>query len=172
MSHLPHLRPSTVEHLRLTLRAREALCRAGNRVIVDSGSLVGQRVTEHSPSIDGTYSVEIISPPPGIVVCLIGISSQAPGWRPEDGEQHRGLRLDDEPPYPGEWPAGTVPWWEIGEWVPCPTCGAALLWCEAGFVPGWRICLSGHASQLSGDGKRAKRHAAQDASTLLATKGI
>ncbi|MDE3097253.1 MAG: hypothetical protein KGK07_14790 [Chloroflexota bacterium] len=71
--------------------------------------------------------------------------------------------MPHEPPYPGEWPEGKgITWWERDMWTPCPTCGAALLWCEAGAVPGWRICLAGHACQLADDGRSAKRHAAHD----------
>ncbi len=73
-----------------------------------------------------------------------------------------GLRLQSEPAYPGEW-AGVVcvAWWERGDWVPCPHhgCGAPLVWYEAGYVPGYRICLWGHHAQLSRDGRRATEKA-------------
>lgn len=65
-----------------------------------------------------------------------------------------------------------TPRYDRGAWMGCPTCGAALLWCEAGFVPGWRICLGGHAVQLSEDGRVATRHPEQDAATLRSTRPL
>lgn len=35
-------------------------------------------------------------------------------------------------------------------------CGAALVWYEAGYVPGYRICLAGHHAMLTGDGSTAR----------------
>ncbi len=96
-------------------------------------------------------------PPAGLVVVAISGSSEL------------GVRLEDEPEYPGECPAA---WWSLGAWVGCPACGFALLWCEAGFVPGWRVCLAGHAVQLAGNGRSAVWHAAQDGATLRATRPI
>ena len=139
---LPHIGPTVIERLRLTVPAREAIEAAGNRVTVDA--------TPDGPR----YTVNLVRPPPGLVVVAISGTSEI------------GIRRADEPEYPGECPAA---WWDIGQWVPCPTCGHALLWCEAGFVPGWRICLSGHASQLSADGRTAERHPGQDAATVRAT---
>lgn len=48
------------------------------------------------------------------------------------------LRLADEPPFPGEI-ANPDMWMEV-ELTPCPKCGAALVWYEAGYVPGYRVC--------------------------------
>lgn len=165
---LPHLVPNVITDLRLTIPAREALERAGNPV-APAGTLTAPArwTPPHPDRVDvlpyPTYAVELIAPPRGLVLVCIGHREA----------QHYGVRCDNEPPYPGEWPDQQgVAWWERGNWTPCPTCGAALLWCEAGFVPGWRICLSGHASQLSSDGRSAKRHAKQDASTLRTTRPL
>lgn len=58
-------------------------------------------------------------------------------------------------PEPATEPAG-IAWHEFGAWVPCPTCGAALVWYEAGYVPGYRVCVRGHHAQLSADGRSAR----------------
>jgi len=50
---------------------------------------------------------------------------------------HLGLRMEIEPEYPNEEPPM---WWERADWLPCPECGAALVWYEAGYVPGYRVC--------------------------------
>lgn len=142
---LPHLLPPSYE-VRLTIPAREALERAGNAI-------------DRPPSVAGLPVVTVRSPPPGLIVVIADVL----------GEQSTAVRTAEEPAWPREFEAG---WALRGQWVPCPTCGAALLWCEAGFVPGWRICLSGHAVQLAADGRSGKRHAKQDAATLRATKPL
>lgn len=48
------------------------------------------------------------------------------------------LRLGNEPPFPGERPNPDM-WLEV-DLTPCPKCGAALVWYEAGHVPGYRVC--------------------------------
>lgn len=122
----------TYTNYRMTIPVREALRRAGNEVVTaGAGDL---------------YAVTLRSPPAGIVDCLIG----------NHADQHRGLRMHDEPPYPGEWPRGGVAWHEQGQWTPCPKCGGALVWYEAGYVPGYRICTAGHHVQLSADGRSAR----------------
>lgn len=143
--HLPHLVPPTYE-ARLTIPAREALLRAGNTI-------------DRPPMAAGLPVVTLHSPPPGLIVVMADVM----------GEQSIAVRTTGEPPWPHEFDAA---WHERGAWIPCPTCGAALLWCEAGFVPGWRICLSGHAVQLAEDGRSGKRHAKQDAATLRATRQL
>lgn len=96
--------------------------------------------------LDGDWRVMLRRPPAGLVLVLVG----------ERAEQRLGLRIEREPRYPGEWPASAVAWHERGCWTPCPVCGAALVWYEAGYVPGYRICLSGHHSRLSADGRSAR----------------
>src|SRR5438105_4031429 len=49
---------------------------------------------------------------------------------------HIGLRLDVEDQYPIEFPD----YWAQVDFTPCPQCGAPVVWYEAGFVPGYRVC--------------------------------
>ena len=132
--------------LRLTIPAGEALVRAGHRV-ESTGAAVYLaaiyqvcRVTLSGRSMPDSL----------IVLCLIGHGS----------EQHRGLRLAIEPAYPDEWSAssGAIHWHERGEWLPCPTCGAPLVWYEAAYVPGYRVCTARqhHHSILAADGRSAR----------------
>lgn len=146
---LSHLAPPVYGGLRLTIPAREALAAAGNRVDPGGADAYGRE----------RWIVTLVRPPASLVLVLIG----------HGAEQHRGLRTDDEQAYPGEWTDG-ITWWERGGWIPCPDCGHALLWCEAGFVPGWRICLAGHAVQLAEDGRSAGRMPGHDRATLAATR--
>lgn len=135
----------TYEGLRLTIPAREALERAGNRVIVGRGVDVADPRSRW-PVYDVTLTGKV---PDGLVLALIG----------NGHDQHRGLRTQDEEPYPLEWPAGQgIAWYERGEWVPCPAprCRRALVWYEAGYVPGYRVCTRGHHVQLSSDGRSAR----------------
>lgn len=46
------------------------------------------------------------------------------------------LRMEDEPEYPQENPDI---WLQV-DWTPCPVCGAPVVWYEAGYVPGYRVC--------------------------------
>lgn len=128
-------------HLRLTIPVREAL-EAHHNIVT--------RITTSSDSSDDWYSVRLSGiVPKGIVECLIDDNQQ----------QYRGLRLIHEPKYPGEWAEEeAIAWWERGAWVPCPVrrCGRALVWYEAGYVPGYRVCTRGHHVQLSQDGRSAK----------------
>ncbi len=123
--------------IRLTIPAREALERAGNSI-------------DRPPSATGTPIVELRRPPRGrdrlVIVALIGSTDTA-------------ARMEDEPRWPGECDATTC---VRGEWVPCPhpRCGRALVWYEAGYVAGYRICLRGHHAQLSPDGRSATRRRA------------
>jgi endogenous inhibitor of DNA gyrase (YacG/DUF329 family) len=126
------VQPPVYDGVRLTAAARELLVRAGNWV----------RLTQADVPL---YDITLLAPPVGLVLVLIG----------EGDEQHRGLRLSDEQAYPGEWPDGGIAWPERGSWTPCPRCGAALRWHEAGYVPGYRVCMNGHAAILSGDGRVA-----------------
>jgi hypothetical protein len=48
-----------------------------------------------------------------------------------------GIRLAAEPEYPGE--CG-LDYWVTLDIMPCPRCHAPLVWWEAGFVPGYRVC--------------------------------
>jgi hypothetical protein len=128
------------ESLRLTVPAREKLERLGNG-IERNGETSGMGAPLYRVTLAGYM-------PSTIVLCLIG----------HGPEQHRGLRLQDEPAYPGEWPEGTLAWHEHGDWVPCPDCGRPLVWYEAAYVPGYRVCSSAphHHAKLSADGRSAK----------------
>lgn len=126
------------ERLRLTIPAREALRKAGNDTEPDDDA-----------SLDSyTWRVTLRRPPAGLVMVLVGRLNQS-----------HGLRMVNEPEYPGEWPDGQgIGVYERAQWVPCPTCGASLVWYEAGYVPGYRICSgkSMHHVQLSDDGRSAQ----------------
>jgi hypothetical protein len=134
---LPHLIPPIYEGLRLTLPAKELLERAGNTV----------------EKTDKYYTLMLRYPPANVRVVIAEIM----------GEQSLALRCEGEPQFPCEYPAA---WHDVGLFTACPECGAALMWCEAGYVPGWRICLAGHANQLSSDGKTSKRMPRHDEATL------
>lgn len=130
--------PPVYEGLRLTVPAREA--------IESRASRVEQTAAQPWPLYTVTLNGNL---PKGLVLCLIGTGA----------EQHRGLRMSDEPPYPGEWmQRGAIAWYEHGDWTRCPKCHAPLVWYEAGYVPGYRICTRAphHHVQLDADGKGAK----------------
>ncbi len=123
--------------LRLTTPAREALTSHGNMVVREDGPTAAPRFTV---TLRGTT-------PAGLVLCLIG----------HKAESCRGLRLQNEPPYPQEWPASVIAWYEQGDWTGCPQCSAPLVWYEAGYVPGYRVCSRSphHHARLAPDGKSA-----------------
>lgn len=141
------------DELRLTIPVREALVGARNRV-----ELVGvTTMLPHTLDPRGrgpayqVWRVELVGDvPAGIVLCVIGHGS----------EQHRGLRMRDEPEFPGEL-VGGAPWWEQGDWIGCPSCRSPLVWYEAGYVPGYRVCAGSrhHHAQLARDGMSAKAFA-------------
>ena len=60
----------------------------------------------------------------GIVACHLNASP----WM--------GLRMCDEPEYPGEY----SDYWRQVDFTRCPVCGAPVVWYEAGHVPGYRVC--------------------------------
>lgn len=123
------------ERLRLTIPAREALERE-NGLAPDGSTKFGAQL----------WRVTLRRPPAGLVLVLV-----------EQDEQHEGLRLEDEVAYPGEWREGGIAWSDRGSWVPCPACGASLVWYEAGYVPGYRVCSARpyHHAMLSSDGRTA-----------------
>ena len=100
-----------VRQIRMTRLAKEALQEAGATVALISSD----------PEV---YCVTIQIIPPGIV--------------PNADELGRvALRMEHEP----DWPfPDFVSWWDRIAWQPCPECGHALAWYEAGYVPGYRIC--------------------------------
>jgi hypothetical protein len=129
---------------RMTIPVREALMLAGSRItpMPLDAPVSAARWDAYEVAVLGTM-------PAGIRECLIG----------HGVDQHRGLRLSDEPEYPGEWAdARGVAWHEHGQWVPCPLprCGRPLVWYEAGYVAGYRVCTAGHHAQLAANGRSAK----------------
>jgi hypothetical protein len=129
---------------RATITAIEAILKAGNRV--EAGGIEVQpgavfEAAQKLYSAQDSWRVYLIRPPKDIIV---GHINEPP---------FQTLRLENEPEFPGEYPAG---WAERGTWMPCPKCGTALLWAEAGYVPGWRICLNGHFARLPSDGREAR----------------
>lgn len=47
-----------------------------------------------------------------------------------------GLRMVMEPEYPMEF----ADYWRQVDFTPCPVCDAPVVWYEAGYVPGYRVC--------------------------------
>lgn len=77
---------------------------------------------------DGAFFYQ--RPPVGIVAVLAAL--------PDDSGYETAFRCADEPPFPGEQPNPDM-WVEV-DLTPCPKCGSALVWYEAGYVPGYRVC--------------------------------
>jgi hypothetical protein len=53
------------------------------------------------------YEITLVAPPAGLVLVLIG----------HGDEQHYGIRLPEEPAYPGEWRDVDIAWGERGSWT-------------------------------------------------------
>lgn len=102
-------------HVRLTVPARETLLRAGASIVPESADGGPQR-----------YTVELADTvPDGLVVVQIF------------GEHGIAIRLATEPEYPQE---ALVTYWPQLDFTGCPECGAPLVWYEAAYVPGYRVC--------------------------------
>jgi hypothetical protein len=101
-----------VRDARATIPVVEALRAAGSEVEPLPSPAMGYRIT-----LGGTM-------PAGIVAVHLNESP----WI--------GLRMTDEPEYPIEFPD----YWAQVDWTPCPVCGAPVVWYEAGYVPGYRVC--------------------------------
>jgi hypothetical protein len=130
--------PPVYEQMRLTVPVREALEGAGN--------VAAPTHTPDGPIWTVTLQGTV---PRGLAIVRIG----------RGATQQLGLRLAIEPEYPGEWPEGAaIAWYERGAWCRCPAprCGRALVWYEAGYVPGYRVCTRGHHVQLSNDGRSGR----------------
>jgi hypothetical protein len=101
--------------LRLTIPAREALEAAGAQ-IVPAGA------TDHGAQLwDLTLGDQ---QPAGLVAehLRAGVF---------------GIRMVDEPEYPDR---AIQDYWTTLDLQPCPICTAPIVWWEAGYVPGHRIC--------------------------------
>ena len=100
------------ETARATIPVVEALRKAGATVTPLPSPAVGYEIT-----IGDTMPVGIIA----------AHHNDAP---------HVVLRMENEPEYPGENPD----YWLQIDWTPCPACGAPVVWYEAAYVPGYRVC--------------------------------
>lgn len=104
--------PIVQHHIRLTVAVREALMKSGADVVA--------RATEASVTIRlGEFM------PAGIVVAV--------------GEGYVYLSMQNEPDWSDFVEAFPDYWCQL-DWTPCPKCGAPLVWYEAGYVPGYRVC--------------------------------
>jgi hypothetical protein len=111
------VQPPTYTRLRVTIPAREALVACGATITQEDNGRFAVTLATSKKAV-----------PPGIVATHI---SGAIGGL--------ALRMDNDPEYPGE--IGHA-YWEQVDFTPCPKCGAALIWYEAGYVPGYRVCAS------------------------------
>lgn len=55
-------------------------------------------------------------------------------------ERGVGLRLADELPFEDEFEDTPGDAWLAATVAACPRCGAAIVWYEAGYAPGYRVC--------------------------------
>lgn len=113
------------EKVRLTVPAREAL------------EAVGASITPEPLDKEigmPTYTVEMYYRVPAGLVAVATEVKPMTGY----GCLHvTSLRMETEPPYPAEIEAD---YWTRLDFTPCPKCGAPLIWYEAGYVPGYRVC--------------------------------
>ncbi|MEI8017497.1 MAG: hypothetical protein WCH39_04810 [Schlesneria sp.] len=100
-----------VYEVRLTIPALELLQSAGSTV-EPLPSRLGYRVTLGAKMPSGLIAVHV------------------------HGSPHVAVRLSSEPEYPQEHPD----YWATVDFTPCPVCGAPVVWYEAGYVPGYRVC--------------------------------
>lgn len=101
--------------VRATIPAIEALAAAG------------ATVESIGTSSDPAYRVTLGKMmPAGIIACTVNGPPYVDAC----------LRLAIEPEYPGEF----ADYWRQVDWTPCPVCGAPVVWYEAGYVPGYRVC--------------------------------
>jgi hypothetical protein len=107
------LAPVIYFEVRMTIPVKEALDAADAR-IRRSPTGVGYDITLGSIMPTGIVATQVMGKP-GVV-----------------------LRLENEPPYPGEISESGF-WYQV-DFTPCPVCGAPLFWYEAGYVPGYRVC--------------------------------
>lgn len=114
------------QQVRLTIPAREAL--------EDSGAIITPEPLDHEIGMP-TYTVVLGGRVPDE---LVPASTRVPSGKYGYYEV-LSLRMQIEPPYPGEC-AGD--YWRRLDFTPCPKCGAPLVWYEAGYVPGYRVCAS------------------------------
>ena len=116
--------PALHEKVRLTIPAREALEAAGATVTPEPMNMaIGMP----------TYTVRLGDQVPiGLVAAHTKISYSGGSWW-----ELLSLRMEIEPEYPGEFMGD---YWQRLDFAPCPKCGAPLMWYEAGYIPGYRVC--------------------------------
>jgi len=102
-----------VETARATIPVVEALQAAGAKVEPLPSPIMGYTITLGDVVPEGIVAAHHNDPP------------------------HVVLRMANEPEYPGEHPD----YWLQVQWTPCPVCGAPVVWYEAGYVPGYRVCV-------------------------------
>lgn len=101
--------------VRATIPVIEALTKAGATIDqVGTADMPVYRVTLGKTMPAGIVAVTV-NGPPYVDACL---------------------RLEIEP----EWPQEFEHYWGQVDWTPCPACGAPVVWYEAGYVSGYRVC--------------------------------
>ena len=96
---------------RATIPAAEALEAAGATLEPMSGG-IGYRITLGHKM------------PTNLVACRL------------NGSPSLGLRCANEPEFPGE----IHDYWATVDFTPCPVCGSPVVWYEAGYATGYRVC--------------------------------
>ena len=113
-----------VYEARATIPVVEALQAAGAKIEALPAPAIGYRITLGETMPAGIVAVHLNESP------------------------HLGLRMTNEPEYPREF----ADYWRQVDWTPCPVCDAPVVWYEAGYVPGYRVCAKPphHHSLASG----------------------
>lgn len=107
---------------RLTVPAKETLLAAGAKVRL-------QNFDRYE-----IYMVQLLEKCPE---SLVAVNVQAILGYPYSGSI--GIRRVDELEYPHEY---GIDFWRCVNLTPCPECGSSLIWYEAGYVSGYRVCSS------------------------------
>jgi hypothetical protein len=83
-------------------------------------------IVEPLRSPDGGYSITLGDTMPEDIIAV----------HLNHSDPRIGLRLGSEDPYPQEHPD----YWATVNFTPCPVCKAPVVWYEAGYVSGYRVC--------------------------------
>ena len=111
--------------VRMTDAVRSALLRAG--------AIIEPETVPNAPADIPSWRVQLgREMPRGIVAKMVHTA--------EAGSLLT-LRMDDESVADTDTDAEGDYWVQL-DWTPCPTCGAPLVWYEAGYVPGYRVCAA------------------------------
>lgn len=115
-----------IEDVKMSIPAMEALEREGHVVTLSRAAA----------KTDPYYTVELCGKrmPRRLDVSIRLIECEQGGYY-----ERVVLRTEEEPEWPGIVP-DEMNMWLLAEWLPCPVCAAPIVWYEAGFVPGYRIC--------------------------------